>query len=167
VKQTEREAQLFGTGISPGEAVFLLERGQMPLLDLCITLEAIADRLPAAIADAQTLVALEKTETALRRHIALQEQRIFPYLRARQRGSNDIEGALRQLEYEHAHDNALIIEIIETAVTADLLPARPQIERFACLLRQFFEGYRRHCVWEREILGPICRKSPACGQHSD
>jgi hypothetical protein len=47
----------------------------------------------------------------------LQEQQIFPYLRSQQSGAEDIERALRQFEYEHAHGNALMIEIIETAVT--------------------------------------------------
>jgi hypothetical protein len=57
---------LSGTGISPGEAAFLPE--QTPLLDLCLALEAIADGLPAAITDAQTLVALKRTEAALSRY---------------------------------------------------------------------------------------------------
>jgi hypothetical protein len=55
---------LSGTGISPGEAAFLPE--QTPLLDLCLALEATADRLPAAIRDAQTLVAKLRVQDALR-----------------------------------------------------------------------------------------------------
>jgi hemerythrin-like domain-containing protein len=156
-KPLMRLPKLIDTNTTAGEAVILLDREKARLLRLCRVLETMADGLPAAITKPQAIPVLKNTGTALRRHIALQELLIFPYIRDEQRGPNRVEGALRQLEYEHASDDALMIEIIEAVMMPGLPRSVPQIERFGCLLRHFFEGHRRHCAWETEVLGPLVR----------
>jgi iron-sulfur cluster repair protein YtfE (RIC family) len=142
------------------EAILLLEREQTRLLRSCLLLEAMADSLPSGFKQEHALLLLKDTEAALQRHITLQEQVIFPQLRSASGEGAQIERILHQLEYEHSSDSALIIEIIESAMTLELFARTAQVERFGCLLRHFFEGHRRHCAWETQILSLICQRRP-------
>ena len=147
-------AVLININTNPAEALVLLDRENARLNQLCATLEAMADALPAAIGSVETIDILKSTASALDRHIELQEIILFPCLRRGANTSFHLEGALRQLEYEHCADKALIIEIIETAMRPPPAAARFVTEPFGYLLRLFFECYRRHSAWENEVLVP-------------
>ena len=115
----------------------------------------MADSLPAGLQPGKAFGLLKFTEAALQQHIALQERVIFTALREGS-GGDHVERVLRQLEYEHAYDSALIIEMAEM-VTVVPSAKSPEIERFGYLLRHFFEGHRRHYAWETEILRPFVK----------
>ena len=115
----------------------------------------MADSLPAGFRPSKALGLLKFTEATLQQHITLQEKVIFKDLRGKSAG-DQVERILRQLEYEHAYDSALIIEIVEMLTAA---PSAKSFDtgRFGYLLRHFFEGHRRHCAWETLILNPFVK----------
>jgi hemerythrin-like domain-containing protein len=148
-------ASLLDPNTTGAEAVSRLEREQARLLRSCRLLEAMADSLPGGFQPSKALGLLKFTEAALQQHIALQERVIFTALRGGSAGGQ-VERILRQLEYEHGYDSALIIEMTEMVSAAH--PAKsPDIERFGYLLRHFFEGQRRHYAWETMILNPFVK----------
>jgi hemerythrin-like domain-containing protein len=148
-------ASLLDPNTTGAQAVSRLEREQARLLRSCRLLEAMADSLPAGFQPSKALDLLKFTEAALQQHIALQERVIFTFLRRGSAG-DQVECILRQLEYEHGYDSALIIEMAEM-VTVVPSSNSPDIERFGYLLRHFFEGHRRHCAWETIILNPFVK----------
>jgi hemerythrin-like domain-containing protein len=140
-----------------GEAFLaLLERDQMRLLRLCAALETIADGLPGAGRCDKTARVLAFLDNAFARHVFLHEKCLFPLIRSLEEKKERVEPALRQLEFEHSADRGLIVEISSAFMGARA--SQVQTEALGYLLRAFFENYRRHCVWEREVLYPIARK---------
>ncbi len=133
----------------------LLERENARLWRLCAQMEAMADRLPAAFKAKRTLRLLQLTELSLKRHIALQEQFIFPNIR--KTDGRRIDRLLEHCEYEHASDGGLLVEIMETAIDPGLPGDKARVEPFGCLLRHFFEGKRRHLAWEKQMLEPFMK----------
>jgi iron-sulfur cluster repair protein YtfE (RIC family) len=121
----------------------------------------MADSLPAGFQLSKALGLLKFTEAALQQHITLQERVIFTALRGGRAGGQ-VEHILRQLEYEHAYDSALIMEMAEM-VSAAPSANSPDIERFGYLLRHFFEGHRRHYAWETMILNPFVKAALKLG----
>ncbi len=154
-----------------GEAFLaLLERDQMRLLRLCAALETIADGLPGARHLRKTAKVLAFLDKAFARHVFLHEKCLFPLVRslvAEKKGQ--VEHVLRQLEFEHAADRGLVVEIASAFMGSREERAEPEAQSLGYLLRAFFESYRRHCVWERTILYPVARKllvnGAARGQH--
>ncbi|MBI4724675.1 MAG: hypothetical protein HY765_06775, partial [Rhodomicrobium sp.] len=68
----------------------------------------------------------------------------------------------KQLEFEHASDLGLILEIT-SAFTNGMGKADMDVHVLGYLLRAFFENCRRHHNWERAILYPIARRHLATG----
>jgi hypothetical protein len=129
---------------------FLLEEADSHLR-LCALLEAIADSLPdAAFSEAEAAMPLLRV--GLSRHAALLERCLFPLLRRRLRGDEVAHMLLSQLEAEHATDHNLTIDIAESvgALIETRRVANPNMLGYQ--LRCFFEGYRRHRVWEQYLL---------------
>ncbi len=150
-----------------GEAFLaLLERDQMRLLRLCAALETIADGLPGACRCRKTARVLAFLDQAFARHVFLHEKCLFPLVRSLAEKKGPEELVLRQLEFEHAADRGLVVEIASAFMSER---AQPEAPALGYLLRAFFENYRRHCVWERSVLYPIARKllvnGEARGQH--
>ncbi len=137
-----------------GEAFLtLLERDQMRLLRLCATLEKIADDLPGTGLHRRTGKVLAFLEKAFARHVFLHEKCLFPLISSLEEKRERIELILRELEFEHASDCGLIMEI----TSAFMGRAGVETQMLGYLLRAFFENYRRHCSWERNVLYPIVR----------
>jgi len=142
-----------------GEAFLaLLERDQMRLLRLCAALEKIADELPAAGRCHKTARILAFLDKAFARHVFLHEKCLFPLIRSLEERKERVEPVLHQLEFEHAADHGLVVEIASAFVQACATQVRSEAQALGYLLRAFFENYRRHCVWERAVLYPIARK---------
>jgi hypothetical protein len=115
-------------------------------------METIADGLPEARHRRRTSRVLAFLEKAFARHVFLHEKCLFPLVRSlvEHRGAEEL--VLRQLEFEHAADGGLVVEI------ASAFAGQPEPQTLGYLLRAFFEHYRRHCVWERTVLYPLARK---------
>ncbi len=146
-------------GLQPlGEAFLaLLERDQRRLLRLCATLESAADRLPASRHQVKKPRMLTFLNGAFARHVFLHEKCLFPLMRSLASQKAFIEPILSQLEFEHASDHGLVLEI-----TSSLVNGGPgnlaDAHAFGYLLRCFFENCRRHQHWERCVLYPIARR---------
>jgi iron-sulfur cluster repair protein YtfE (RIC family) len=142
-----------------GEAFLaLLERDQMRLLRLCGALEKIADELPAAGRCHKTARTLAFLDRAFARHVFLHEKCLFPLIRSLEEKKERVESVLQQLEFEHAADHGLVVEIASAFMGACASQVQSEAQALGYLLRAFFENYRRHCVWERAVLYPIARK---------
>ena len=139
-----------------GEAFLsLLERDQMRLLRLCVTLEKIADGLPGTGHLAKTAKVLAFLDKAFARHVFLHEKCLFPLVRSLEEKNEAIELTLRELEFEHSADRGLIVEILSAFMGRD--SRNGGLEALGYLLRSFFENYRRHSAWERGTLYPLVR----------
>ncbi len=139
----------------------LLERDQRRLLRLCARLEKIADGLPVAAHQKKSAEILAFLEKAFSQHVFLHEKCLFPLVRSLEDKSDAIERMLSQLEFEHAADRGLIVEILSAFMGRDFRNAG--LEALGYLLRSFFENYRRHSAWERMTLYPIIKKHLAGG----
>ncbi len=140
-----------------GEAFLtLLERDQMRLLRLCTALEKIADGLPGSGKHDKTAKVLAFLDKAFARHVFIHEKCLFPLIRSLEDKREPVELVLQQLEFEHAADHELIVEI--TSAFMGSANRGVEAQMLGYLLRAFFENYRRHCFWERNILYPIVRK---------
>lgn len=142
-----------------GEAFLaMLERDQRRLLRLCAALERIADGLPESRVQARTSRLLVFLSRAFDRHIFLHDKCLFPLMRSLLPERASIEAVLSQLEFEHASDHGLVLEITSVFENGSSRIAGAGDHVLGFLLRSFFENYRRHHVWEKSILYPIARK---------
>ncbi|MFY9874918.1 MAG: hemerythrin domain-containing protein [Rhodomicrobium sp.] len=140
-----------------GEAFLtLLERDQMRLLRICAALEKIADGLPGTGHQRKTGKVLAFLDKAFSRHVFLHEKCLFPLIRSLEEKNEPLELMLRELEFEHAADRGLIVEILSAFMGRD--SRNIGLEALGYLLRSFFENYRRHAAWERATAYPIVRK---------
>lgn len=138
--------------------IAILESEQEEYLKLCTALEEIADALPGNVDFAKAEAAATLLRDGFSRHISSQQDFLFPLLRQRSTNTEAVEVLLTQLEYEHAVDQGLAVEVAEVLI--ELVKHRniANPEMVGYLLRCFFEGYRRHSAWERHILFNICRE---------
>ncbi len=137
------------------DLLILLDKEQRRLLRLCGILESLADRLPGSFASNKTGRVLRLLEKAFAFHVFLHERCLFPLVRSCSDDLESIEPILRQLEYEHAAEHGLIIELLENSAPA--LSSGVDTKAFGYILRSFFDNYRRHASWERTILYPMAR----------
>lgn len=143
----------------PHNALALIREEQSSHLMICSILEGIADGLPAAVDLRLTRCAVPLLTESVQRHVSLQENCLFPVLRASAglRGEN-VEDVLEQLAQEHSEDQSLALEIADTLTefleNRDILNA----DTLGYLLRCFFEGFRRHAAWERLFLDRFAKR---------
>jgi len=135
----------------------MLERDQRRLLRLCAALEDIADSLPRSRERMQTGRVLSFLNKAFERHIFLHEKVLFPLVRSLGGPRSTVEPVLAQLELEHATDHGLVHEITSFFLNGCAGEPRTSVQVLGFLLRSFFENYRRHHSWEKNILYPIAR----------
>ena len=147
-----------------GEAFLtLLDRDHMRLLRLCAALEKIADGLPGSGQHRRTGKVLAFLDKAFARHVFLHEKCLFPLVSSLEDKRECVELILRELEFEHAADRGLIVEITSAFMGRAGGDCGVETQMLGYLLRGFFENYRRHCSWERNVLYPIVRMHLAGG----
>ena len=141
-----------------GDPIAILERDQDEYLKLCHALEEVADALPGNVDFIKAEAAVLLLRDGFANHVSAQEEVLFPALRRRAAPGDRIDVLLGQAEYEHAVDQGLAVEVSEAL--ASLIEQRHTAnpEMVGYLLRCFFEGYRRHAAWERNVINVICRQ---------
>ncbi len=141
-----------------GDPIAILERDQDEYLKLCHALEEVADALPGNVDFIKAEAAVLLLRDGFANHVSAQEEVLFPALRRRAAPGDRIDVLLGQAEYEHAVDQGLAVEVSEAL--ASLIDQRHTAnpEMVGYLLRCFFEGYRRHAAWERNVIYVICRQ---------
>jgi hemerythrin-like domain-containing protein len=157
--KAQKEAEQRAGSLQPLGEAFLatLERDQRRLLRLCAALEKVADGLPGSRQQVRTAKLVSFLTVAFERHIFLHEKYLFPLIRSLAGTTkNTVEPILCQLELEHATDHGLALEITNAFLNGS---GKAGADVLGYLLRSFFENYRRHHSWERNILYPIAKKN--------
>ena len=108
--------------------------------------------------DAKTARLLSFLSKAFERHIFLHEKCLFPLIRSLSGARESIGPVLAQLEFEHASDHGLVLEITSAFLNGSSAETGVDVHVLGFLLRSFFENYRRHHAWENAILYPIARQ---------
>ncbi len=129
----------------------VLEKDQRRLLRLCTALETIADGLPASARHRRAAKTLPLLSSAFDKHIFLHEKCLFPLIRSLAHTDAPVEAILLQLEFEHASDQGLIVEM------SSAFAVEPGDNTLGYLFRAFFDNYRRHSAWERNSLYSVVR----------
>ncbi|MGO9171879.1 MAG: hemerythrin domain-containing protein [Rhodomicrobium sp.] len=158
-KAGQHKEQRIGRLQPLGEAFLaVLERDQRRLLRLCAALEKVADDLPESRQSKRTGRLLAFLEKSFQRHIFLHEKCLFPLIRSLGGTKPSVEAVLFQLEFEHASDHGLVLEITSAFLNDRGAKEVNNVHVLGFLLRSFFENYRRHHSWEQNILYPIVRQ---------
>ncbi len=125
---------------------------------LCDELETVADGLPDEI-DPNLCASIIKTlRFDVPVHHRDEEDVLFPMLASRALPEDGIADILQQLNLEHAADESFATELIDhlELMAAGGRPDNPNMVGY--MLRGFFEGYRRHLVWEQSVILPLARR---------
>ncbi len=124
---------------------------------LCDLLEAIADALPEGVSPACAKIAVDYLQSRFPGHIALENEIVFPVLKAAKPVSLQFGRAIKQAQQEHAADEDTAAELAEAlaAFANDRETGDPNVLGY--MLRGFFEQRRRHIVWEESLLYPLAR----------
>ncbi len=132
-----------------------MEERHAAKLEICDTLEAIADSLPAGVDRHRCLVMAALLLPTLREAHAYEEQTIFPVFARRE----DRAGSVRRLCAEHVEDESLAEELTETLLHVGHGGEIANPEALGFMLRALFEAMRRHIAFEREHVVPIARRA--------
>ncbi|MCA1406271.1 hemerythrin domain-containing protein [Ensifer sp. IC3342] len=129
----------------------MLENGYDGLLELCDRLEAIADALPNAIDVTHYDEIANTLVPTLGSLHELEEQVLFPQLRARTDRRN-VSALIERLREEHRQDERAAADVAE--VLGELLHGRCSLswDAIGYMLRALFESLRRHVATERLLL---------------
>lgn len=127
-------------------------KGQMGLCDL---LEAIADSLPSRVNRQQCLFVARMIAPILQRAHLAEEAHLFPRIIGRTDGSDLVE----RLRMEHIEDECFADEV--QLELLQLGRGEPVLgpEATGYMLRGFFEGIRRHCRFDIELLATLAARA--------
>ncbi|MBI3451638.1 MAG: hemerythrin domain-containing protein, partial [Rhodospirillales bacterium] len=119
------------------------------------------DSLSADVGMASRAVAeavLDYLKTELPRHIADEENDLFPAMRRRCTAEDNIEALIDGLTAEHGDDESLAATVIE-GLTERLQDTGWGINvDLNSAVRAFAETQRRHLAWENALVLPLARK---------
>lgn len=137
----------------------LIEHDHARQAGLCDILEQIADGLPADVDRRRCREAASALRYDLPLHHLDEEEGLFPLLRKHAAQSGKLAVITARLASEHSADESFAEELTEAleALSASGTAANP--EALGYMLRGFFESYRRHILWETEILLPLARQT--------
>ena len=126
---------------------------------LCDLLEAIADALPESVFPVCAKAAVDYLQSRFPGHIALENEIVFPALKAARSVSLSLGRAVKQALQEDAADEDTAAELAEalTAYTDDRKTGDANVLGY--MLRGFFDLRRRHIVWEETLLYPLARSN--------
>jgi hemerythrin-like domain-containing protein len=125
---------------------------------LCDMLEAIADGLPGDIDRRQCREAAAALKFDLPLHHRDEEQCLFPLLLERGAATGSLAEVLDRLSQEHAKDESFAGEVVESLEGLAQGGTARNPDMLGYMLRGFFEGYRRHILWENTLVMPAARQ---------
>lgn len=127
---------------------------------ICDALELIADGLPEDVDRRLCGQVVSFLRYDLPVHHLDEEEGLFPLLRQSAITGEDlaVAGILGQLVTEHGKDESAAEELVDhlDALGRGERPAYPDLLGY--MLRGFFEGYRRHVLWENSFIIPAARR---------
>ena len=134
---------------------------------LCDILEQIADGLPADVDRRRCLEAATALRYDLPLHHLDEEKGLFPLLRKHAAQSGKLTVITARLSSEHSADESFAEELTEALEALSATGSTRNPEALGYMLRGFFESYRRHILWETEILLPLARQTLTPGDLED
>lgn len=124
------------------------------LLRVCDLLDNILRRPGEDDSRAGAKIVLDYLRLELPRHIADEEEDLFPRLMTACGADDTVTGMIQVLKEEHAQ-NAILLESAERALSS--LKAKPTLDAPAQSGIVFAETKRRHIRWENALLLPLAR----------
>ncbi len=137
------------------ETLELFAQGHRLKLDLCDSLELVADRLPDAIDHLDCINLASALVPLLRSIHAFEEQTVFEAFSALAPGSAQAAASINRLRSEHVEDQCFADEVTVALMKLGRGRVVGNAEEIGFMLRGFFETIRRHVAFEREHLLPI------------
>lgn len=131
-----------------------LQADHLRQIRLCDLLESILRNPKAKESRASVDIVLDYLKVELPRHIADEEEDLFPRLKASCTPSDNLEGMLEVLREEHTQ-NAILLNAIEDALPTLDARARPDGPVLSGVV--FAEAKRRHIRWENALVLPLAR----------
>ncbi len=126
--------------------------------ELCDTLEEIADSLPNHVDKARALEAARILKSELPLHHRIEETALFPLLVKYAADDDNMTEIVTRLKEDHKVDEDVsreLIVVLEKLGTGLVLENANMI---GYMLRRFFESYRRHLIWENNVVLSLARR---------
>lgn len=137
----------------------LIETVHKQHAELCDQLEEIADSLPGSVDVKKCARVVHTLVVDLPLHHKDEEEGLFPLLQKAAVAEEAMGDHIEQLSWEHSADEGVAMEIAEAMEKLANGERAENPEMLGYLLRNFFEGYRRHLHWENTMLLPIARRA--------
>ena len=131
-----------------------LQAEHLRQLRVCDLLDSILRHPDGTESRAGAEIVLDYLKVELPRHIADEEEDLFPRLEAACAPSDNLEGMIQVLKEEHAQ-NAILLESVEGALSS--LKTKSFLDMPAQFGAVFAEAKRRHIRWENALLLPLAR----------
>ena len=136
----------------------MISRDHREHLGLCDKLEEIADSLPNSIDRHACTCAALALRYRVGVHHAVEEEALFPLLRARIGNDIVFRRTLLRLQDEHRMDEGHCDEVLELLTSLSTGNPPDNAEAAGYLLRGLFESMRRHIAFEEDYLLPKARE---------
>jgi len=124
----------------------------------CDSIEVIADSLPGKVDKAKALKAARVLKHELPMHHRLEETVLFPVLLKYAADEDNMVEIVDRLKEEHAIDEGFSEELVEVLEILGAGKAVENANMVGYMLRGFFESYRRHLVWENNVVLSLARR---------
>jgi len=146
------------TSTAPGGLLAWIGREHCAELNLCDSLERIADNLLYPLDREIVSTGIIKLRRCLKRHVALEEGYLYPVLAKRAAPGELTEVMLSQISAEHAVDDSLAHDAADQLEQALERGCVENPEMLGYMLRGFFECRRRHIAWEDAVILPMASR---------
>lgn len=124
----------------------------------CKTIEEIADGLPNNVNRALAMEAAGVLKIELPLHHRIEEIALFPLVIKYAAVDDNMAEIVEHLKQEHAVDEGFSEELIEVLETLGAGHVPENAEMVGYMLRGFFENYRRHLMWENNVVLSLARR---------
>jgi len=140
------------------ELVLGMEKHCLKQLELCNSLEDIADSLPDDVDPQDCLHTARALYPAVKSAHEFEENVLFPVLDEIKKSDAALESSLERLRYEHWEDESYAQELTDVLMDWAKGDKSRNPETTGYMLRGFFEGIRRHIAFEGEHIIPKVRQ---------
>ena len=127
-------------------------------LELCKSLEDIADSLPDSVEPQICLQTARALYPAVKSAHEFEEEQLFPILDRLKKADPALDASMERLRYEHWEDESYSQELTDVLMDWARGGNRRNPEATGYMLRGFFEGLRRHIAFEMDHIIPLIQK---------
>lgn len=135
-----------------------MEQHRREQLELCQSLEDIADSLPDSVKPQICLQTARALYPAVKSAHDFEERQLFPMLDTLKRVDPALEASMERLRYEHWEDESYSQELTDVLLDWAKGDKHRNPETTGYMLRGFFEGLRRHIAFEMDHIIPLIQK---------